>query len=77
MRVKKGAFSFFFCGVAAWCGVLFCYAAQEKSEAPASVNFPEPIYTFDAVFEGLSVAHDFVVQNTGTGVLDVEKVQGG
>jgi hypothetical protein len=57
--------------------VLFCYAAQEKSEALASVNFPEPVYTFDVVFEGLSVAHDFVIQNTGTGVLDVEKVQGG
>lgn len=60
-----------------FCCVMLCSGAEEETGATALVSFPESVYTFDAVFEGLSVPHDFVIQNKGTGVLDVQRVEGG
>jgi len=77
MRMKKGAFTGLCCAVLVLCVMLLSYGAQEETETTASVSFPEPAYTFDAVFEGASVPHDFVIQNKGTGVLDVKRVEGG
>lgn len=77
MRVKKGAFAGLCCAVLVLCMMSFSSGARAETEATASVSFPEPAYTFDAVFEGVSVPHDFVIQNKGTGVLDVKRVAGG
>lgn len=60
---------FFFLGMA--------YAVQNEVKGSASVVFPEPEFEFDAVFEGIEVVHDFVIQNKGTATLDVKKVSGG
>jgi hypothetical protein len=38
---------------------------------------PDPLYTFDAVVDGIEVVHDFRVYNRGTGELTIEKVQTG
>ena len=72
------------CGFAGLC-VLFlvvwstgiAFGTQEKVTGSASVFFPEPGYTFTAVYEGTPVLHDFVIQNKGTGALDVKRVSGG
>jgi hypothetical protein len=77
MRVKKGVFTGVCCAILVLCVTIFSYGAQEETEATASVSFPQPAYTFDAVFEGASVPHDFVIQNKGTGALDVKRVAGG
>jgi len=55
----------------------FGSGAQEETPGKASVSFPEPAYTFDAVFEGTSVSHDFVIRNKGTAILEVKRVEGG
>jgi len=53
------------------------YGVQNEVKDSPSVNFPEPRVEFDAVFDGIDVAHDFVIQNKGTATLDVQKVSGG
>ena len=77
MRVKKGVFTGVCCAALVLCVMIFSSGAQEEAQAAASVSFPEPAYTFEPVFEGASVPHDFVIQNKGTGVLDVKRVAGG
>jgi hypothetical protein len=77
MRMEKGAFAGLCCAVLVLCMMVLSYGAQEETQATALVSFPEPAYTFDAVFEGASVPHDFVIQNKGTGALDVKQVTGG
>jgi len=74
MRVKKGVFTGVCCAALVLCVMIFSSGAQEEAQATASVSFPEPAYTFEPVFEGASVPHDFVIQNKGTGVLDVKRV---
>jgi hypothetical protein len=77
MSMKKGAFAGLCCAVLLLCVPVLSSGAQEGTQTTASVFFPEPAYTFDGVFEGASVPHDFVIQNKGTGVLDVKRVAGG
>lgn len=58
--------------------MIFALAAPgEEARGTASASFPEPAYTFEAVFEGAAVLHEFVIRNKGNGVLDVNKVSGG
>jgi hypothetical protein len=45
--------------------------------APPNIMIPDPLYTFDAVVDGIEVVHDFRVYNRGTGELTIEKVQTG
>ncbi|MBW1783907.1 MAG: hypothetical protein JRL30_24600 [Deltaproteobacteria bacterium] len=75
--MKKGGFAgLCFLFFLVWStGITF--GAQEKVEGSASVFFPEPGYTFTAVYAGTPVLHDFVIQNKGTGALDVKRVSGG
>jgi len=75
--MKKGVFTGLFCGISLLCGMVLSYGAEAPAQATGTVSFPEPIYAFDPVFEGQPVSHDFVVQNKGTGVLDVKRVAGG
>ncbi len=51
--------------------------AQDKAKDSPAAVFPDPRYEFEAVFEGIDVVHDFVVQNKGTSTLDIQKVSGG
>lgn len=75
--MKRSVFSgmsfvvFMFC----WAG--FVWGGQEVAQGTPVAYFPAPAYTFDGVFEGASVPHDFVIQNKGTGALDVKRVAGG
>ena len=55
--------------------IIVCNAQEAKGTA--SVSFPEPAYTFETVFEGATVLHEFAIQNKGTEVLDVKRVSGG
>lgn len=74
--MKKGVFTGLCCSALVLCVMIFSSGAQEETQG-TSVFFPEPAYTFDAVFEGASVPHDFVIQNKGPGALDVKRVEGG
>jgi hypothetical protein len=40
-------------------------------------HVPEPVFTFDSVLENATVTHDYVIQNLGTGPLEILKVNPG
>ena len=75
--MKKGALTGFWCVVWIMCGVVCHSWAQEETLNAPSATFPEPVYTFDAVYEGVSVPHEFVIQNKGSADLEVKRVDGG
>lgn len=47
--------------------------AQSADGGPA-VRIPQPVFTFQPVIEGTDVHHDFMVLNTGTAPLKIERV---
>ena len=51
--------------------------AAEADPATPTAVLPEPGYVFDSVPEGIDVLHDFPIQNTGTAILNIEKVKTG
>jgi len=55
--------------------VAVCVGA-EKDAAP-SVFFPETHYEFPPVLEDTEVVHDFVIQNKGNAMLNVDRVKTG
>ncbi len=62
----------------ALCTLTLAFGAQEEeAKGKPSVFFPESDYTFEAVFEGTQVLHEFVIQNKGADALDVKRVSGG
>lgn len=75
--MKKDFFAILGCVLLLLCSMITAFGAQEDARGTAAVSFPEPAYTFEAVFEGATVLHEFVIQNKGTGVLDVKRVSGG
>lgn len=75
--MKKGSLIGLCCSLFVFCFMVLAFGAQDEVKASPSVVFPEPKYEFDAVFEGIDVMHDFVIQNKGTATLDVQKVSGG
>ena len=77
MKMKKAVIA-----GACWAAILMCsvsitLGAQEESNGAPSIFVPQPTHTFDPVFEGNPVSQDFVIQNKGTGPLNVKKVTGG
>ncbi len=52
-------------------------AGNADQAPPPNIMIPDPLYTFDAVVDGIEVVHDFRVYNRGTGELTIEKVQTG
>ena len=57
-------------------------ADQGTANPPASpdqpaIEIPSPIHSFGETMEGGEVVHDFLVKNTGTGVLNIDKVKTG
>ncbi|MDQ1334205.1 MAG: hypothetical protein QG552_1155 [Thermodesulfobacteriota bacterium] len=78
MGMKQGAFTGWRCAVLSLFVIMMLSSgALAETEGTTLVFFPEPAYTFDAVFEGVLVPHDFVIQNNGTAVLNVNRVEGG
>ena len=52
-----------------------CLSAQVESTATAF--FPQTRHEFLPVLDGAKVIHDFVIKNTGTAMLKVERVKTG
>jgi hypothetical protein len=75
--MKKGIFVGLCCSLFLFSVMVMAFGAQDEVKDSPSVVFPEPGFEFDAVFEGIEVVHDFVIQNEGTATLDVKKVSGG
>jgi hypothetical protein len=50
--------------------------AEEAVDSPAAY-FPETAYTFQPVVSGTVISHAYVVQNRGTAVLEIQKVDTG
>jgi len=75
--MKKITFTGLCCGVCLFCAMVLSCGAQGPARTTGMISFPEQVYTFDPVFEGQPVSHDFVIRNKGTGVLDVKRVAGG
>lgn len=49
---------------------------NQTTPLPAAV-FPEPVYEFPIIVDGLKVRHDFIVQNSGAVELQIQKVRTG
>jgi hypothetical protein len=49
---------------------------EEKAKGP-SAQLVETLFEFEPVAEGVEVTHDYLVRNTGTEPLDIEKVKTG
>lgn len=61
-------------------GCLMAAAAGASDTAPENgpnAVAPEPSFQFKPVLEGEEVVHDFIVRNTGTEPLVIEKVKTG
>ena len=52
-----------------------CFGAE--GDGAASVFFPETQYEFSPVLEDSQVVHEFVIQNKGNAVLEVQRVKTG
>jgi len=75
--MKKGAFTGFCFLFFVFCLTVMALGAENEVKGSPSVAFPEPGYEFDAVFEGVPVVHDFIIQNRGTATLNVKRASGG
>lgn len=52
-------------------------SAQKAPEGAPRAFFPEPNHTFEAVFDGTVVLHNFVLLNRGSAALEVSEVKTG
>lgn len=52
---------------------LSAWAEEAPKKMPVAF-FPETTHTFTGVMDGVSVVHDFIVQNKGDAVLKILKV---
>lgn len=53
--------------------LFFCFTGMARAEIAAVVD--EPIYIFEAVPEGTRVTHEFIIKNTGDGILKILDVK--
>jgi len=55
----------------------FAATHRQASEAKAqpSIQVKELVYDFGEIMEGSEVEHEFIVRNTGTADLNIERVQ--
>ena len=79
--MKRLGFTVLSCSIFVFIFLTMTHGEQGQDKASAENSpvlvFPEKVYKFDPVFEGMDVLHDFVIQNKGTANLDVKKVSGG
>ncbi|OQY05989.1 MAG: hypothetical protein B6I22_06665 [Desulfobacteraceae bacterium 4572_123] len=52
----------------------FCQAAEQQAVPGPKAVFPEKHFEFPSVLEGTEVRHDFIIQNSGPGILKILKV---
>ena len=52
-------------------------ATEERSPDTPSAFIVQPEYTFDPVPDGTQVLHDYVIQNRGAEILEIQKVKTG
>ncbi|MFP4226458.1 MAG: hypothetical protein ACLFRF_06990 [Desulfobacterales bacterium] len=59
--------------------ILLCFLAASAAAEQAAPNAVAPTesYQFGTVLEGNDVIHDFVIQNKGDALLDIENVRTG
>lgn len=60
------------------CGFLIIGNANGAEQAPLKgpeINLLEPDYKFQTVLDGFQITHDFIIQNLGDEVLNIEKVK--
>lgn len=53
--------------------VSYCGAEESQAEAVISNN----VFEFKPVLDGTEVIHDFIIKNTGTATLEIEKIETG
>ena len=51
------------------------FGAQD--DAGPAAFFPQNLYEFTPVLDGAKVVHEFVIQNKGTAILNIERVKTG
>lgn len=51
-------------------------AEDEEGKMPKAV-YPEQIYRFEPIMEGVEIKHDFYIENHGTAPLIIKRVQPG
>ena len=51
------------------------YGGMEEGQAKAVIS--KNVFEFQPVLDGTEVIHDFVIQNTGTATLEIEKIETG
>jgi len=51
------------------------YGGTEEGQAKAVIS--KNVFEFQPVLDGTEVIHDFVIQNTGTATLEIEKIETG
>ncbi|MCB0333416.1 MAG: DUF1573 domain-containing protein [Bdellovibrionales bacterium] len=49
-------------------------AQEEKTPQYAKLHIPQATYDFGSVSQGLTVSHDFVVENKGEGALHIQRI---
>jgi hypothetical protein len=54
---------------------LYPVSAMDQTDQPPSAAAVEPEFEFQPVVEGEKVSHDFLIRNTGTGVLKIKNVK--
>lgn len=53
------------------------YAGDKQEAKPPIVHISEIVYNFGLVVEGEQVVHDFLVQNRGASILEIQRVKTG
>lgn len=80
MRILYMKFKTFFFFALAFCILFFetgSFGAENKTLNSPSAFVPESRYVFTPVLDGTEITHDFIIQNKGSAVLNIEKVRTG
>jgi hypothetical protein len=51
--------------------------AEDQTPASPSAFIAKPIYEFEPVVDGTQVVHNYVIQNKGDEILEIQKVKTG
>ena len=74
MKFKVLGVVTFVCGMLLFSAVTDAFGAESEPIKQPMAYFPENLYEFSPVLEGVEITHDFFIQNKGTSPLVVEKV---
>ncbi|CCK81520.1 uncharacterized protein TOL2_C33630 [Desulfobacula toluolica Tol2] len=65
-------FAFFCMAQLFW--VQFCLAEPGKAKSQPKILIDNPVFTFKSIPEGVRIAHEFKIKNTGNTLLHIHKV---